>query len=64
MISVNFQGTVYTGRLIYIEAITDTSKDKDGTVYFTNVGYIVKLMDAFGAEIKIAVDDLKCIIFI
>lgn len=64
MIEVSFQGTVYSGRLICLQAIEKSFTSPDGIETFKNVGYDLTLMDANGAIIYLLIDSPTCITFL
>ena len=64
MIEVEYQGSIYAGRLISLQAIEKTFTNPDGTEIFMNVGYDLTLMDANGAIIYLLIDSPNCITFI
>lgn len=61
MVTINYDNTIYTGRLISIQAIEQSFLGEDGRNVIKNAGYDVVIMDAFGAIIYVLVDDLSCI---
>ena len=63
MVSVSYNGTVYEGRLVSINALTEEAVDERYSLVVRNIGYSVVLVDAFGATIKLCVMDLRDITF-
>jgi len=64
MISVEYNGTEYQGRLIYLQAIEETARDFDGNcTVVRNKGYDLTLMDANGGIIYLVIKDLGQIRF-
>lgn len=61
MVTINYDNTIYTGRLISIQAIEQSFLGEGGRNVIKNAGYDVVIMDAFGAIIYVLVDDLSCI---
>lgn len=64
MIEVNYQGTIYSGRLICLQAVEQSFFSPDGVETFKNVGYDLTLMDANGAIIYLLIDSPTCITFL
>lgn len=64
MISVDFGGAIYEGRLVNIRSCTEQFCSPDGITTYKNYAYEIVLMDAFGAEIKLHVASLSAITFI
>ena len=64
MIEVMYQGTVYSGRLICLQAIEQSFQCPDGTETYLNVGYDLTLMDANGAIIYLLIENPDCITFL
>lgn len=63
MISVDFGGTIYEGRLISIFAHSRQILSSDGFLVNDNYLYSVTIKDAYGAEIRLEIEDLKRITF-
>lgn len=63
MITVNYQGTQYSGRLISLQAVEDIFRCPDGTEIYQNKAYDLTLMDANGAIIYLLIDNPQCISF-
>lgn len=67
MVQIDFNGTLYSGRLISIQAIEDIRRTYINNHYedvYENVGYDLTLMDAFGAVIYLQIKDLNTIQFV
>ena len=63
MITVNYGGTQYCGRLIDLRAVEDVFHCPDGTDIYKNKAYDLTFMDANGAIIYLLIYDLSCVIF-
>ena len=64
MIEVEYQGSVYSGRLICLQAIEKSFYSPDGIETYKNIGYDLTLMDANGAIIYLLIDSPTCITFL
>ena len=67
MVEVNYNGTVYSGRLVRLEAIEDVTRTLIDNHYedvYENTGYDLILMDAFGAILYLQIKDLSNVSFL
>ena len=67
MVEVNYNGTVYSGRLVRleaIEAVTRTLIDNHYEDVYENIGYDLVLMDSFGAILYLQLKDLSNVSFV
>ena len=67
MVEVNYNGTVYSGRLVRLEAIEDVARTLIDDHYedvYENIGYDLVLMDAFGAILYLQLKDLSNVSFV
>ena len=67
MVEVNYNGTVYSGRLVRLEAIEDVTRTLINNHYedvYENTGYDLTLMDAFGAILYLQLKDLSNVSFL
>ena len=67
MVEVTYNGTVYSGRLVRleaIEAVTRTLIDNHYEDVYENTGYDLILMDAFGATLYLQLKDLSNVSFL
>ncbi len=67
MVEVTYNGTLYSGRLVRleaIEAVTRTLIDNHYEDVYENTGYDLILMDAFGAILYLQLKDLSNVSFV
>lgn len=67
MVEVSYNGTVYSGRLVRLEAIEDVTRTLIDNHYedvYENTGYDLILMDAFGAILYLQLKDLSNVSFV
>ena len=67
MVEVNYNGTVYSGRLVRLEAIEAVTRTLINNHYedvYENTGYDLVLMDSFGEILYLQLKDLSNVSFL
>ena len=67
MVEVKYNGTVYSGRLVRLEAIEAVTRTLINNHYedvYENTGYDLVLMDSFGAILYLQLKDLSNVSFV